>query len=58
MGTWILAGVSCSVLFIFLPPHFSADIFLPDLRQKQADDGSGRNMMGRVRRGEVELAEG
>jgi len=39
--------VLCSFLFIFLTPHLSANVFLPDLRQKHADDDSGRNMIGK-----------
>jgi hypothetical protein len=36
-----------SFLFIFLTIHLSANVFLPDLRQKPADEGSGKNMIGR-----------
>jgi hypothetical protein len=31
----------------FYAPHFSANVFLPAIRQKHVDDGSGRKMIGR-----------
>jgi hypothetical protein len=51
-----LALVWCSFLFIFLPPHSSASVFLPDLRQRHVDNGSGRKMIGR-NMGIMNLAE-